>query len=332
MENIKDDARDFGDEYAFGEDVEYSTPKIDHNIRPCGNQGKNTETKKACTIVGAVNQIIRLFGIDLNMEKTNKLYIEAVKYCEKYWYQIGSWRSTPIAINTVCKRRNEIGHKAFNQDKIFRLRLYRSNEKIIEALNNWHLVWYTKNIYFWKDQVDWLVWRDKYPESTWHRLNRKGIKFTKATGGADISQAERWSQDNYSWQQWENFAFKTVKKYINNWIYAYWYLIMPESCMKSNIEDQKEKIAKMKAINSTLWVLTSTRWDMDEAFQELSSSYAQALREQYPDARKLEENQEKKVYQALVDLLSYSWKFAWEEEQKKYSELADFLRKKHDLK
>jgi hypothetical protein len=34
----------------------------------------------------------------------------------------------------------------------------------------------------------------------------------------------------------------------------------------------------------------------------------------------------------LVDLLSYSWKFAWEEEQKKYSELADFLRKKHDLK
>lgn len=71
---------------------------------------------------------------------------------------------------------------------------------------------------------------------------------------------------------------------------------------------------------------------MEEAFQELSSSYAQALREEYPEARAKEENQEKKVYQAIVDILSYSWKFAGEEEQEKYSELANFLRKKHNLK
>lgn len=90
MDNSKDYARDFGDEYAFGEDVEFVIPKIEHNIRPCGNQGKNTETKSACTIVGAINQIIRLFGIDLDMEKTNKLYIEAVKYCENFGYQIGA--------------------------------------------------------------------------------------------------------------------------------------------------------------------------------------------------------------------------------------------------
>lgn len=54
-------AVDYGDEYAFGEEVEYVVPQIKHNIRPCGNQAKNKETKSACTIVGAVNQIIRLF-------------------------------------------------------------------------------------------------------------------------------------------------------------------------------------------------------------------------------------------------------------------------------
>ena len=49
---------------------------------------------------------------------------------------------------------------------------------------------------------------------------------------------------------------------------------------------------------------------MEEAFQELSSSYAQALRDEYKDARPKEEDQAKKVYQAIVDILSYSWKFA----------------------
>ena len=40
----------------------------------------------------------------------------------------------------------------------------------------------------------------------------------------------------------------------------------------------------------------------------------------------------KKIYQSLVDMLSYSRKFAWYEEQKKYEELADYLRKKFELK
>ena len=102
--------------------------------------------------------------------------------------------------------------------------------------------------------------------------------------------------------------------------------------MKTNIEEEKKRIARMKAVNATIWVLTSTRWDMEEAFQELSSSYAQALRDEYKDARPKEEDQAKKVYQAIVDILSYSWKFAWEEEQEKYSELANFLRNKHNLK
>ena len=328
----KSTARDYGDEYAFGEDVEFIVPKIEHNVRPHGNQWENTETKSACTIVWAVNSLIRLFWIDLDKKTTNKLYIEVVKYCTKYWYVIGEWRATPTACNIVCKRRNEIGFKTFKKEKVFRNRLYYSNEKIVEALEKWHIVWFTKCVNFWTDQVEWLIRRDKYPKFTWHRLNRAWVNWISATWGADISKAERGAIDNYHGQVWEFFAFKELKKYINNWLYGYWYLILPESCMKSNVEAEKERIARMKAVNATIGVLTSTRWDMEEAFQELSSSYAQALREEYPEARQLEENQEKKVYQAIVDLLSYSWKFAWEEEKEKYSELANFLRKKHDLK
>jgi hypothetical protein len=42
----------------------------------------------------------------------------------------------------------------------------------------------------------------------------------------------------------------------------------------------------------------------------------------------LEPEQTKKVYQSVVDMLSYSWKFAWYTEQKKYEELANYLRSK----
>jgi hypothetical protein len=60
----------------------------------------------------------------------------------------------------------------------------------------------------------------------------------------------------------------------------------------------------------------------------LSADYAKRLRNDYPDARKLEPEQAKKVYQSVVDMLSYSWKFAWYTEQKKYEELAGYLRQK----
>jgi hypothetical protein len=42
----------------------------------------------------------------------------------------------------------------------------------------------------------------------------------------------------------------------------------------------------------------------------MSADYAKKLRNNYPDARKLEPEQAKKVYQSVVDILSYSWKFA----------------------
>jgi hypothetical protein len=54
-------AWDYGDEYAFGADVEFEIKEITHNIRPHTNQSSHTETSSACTMIGALNQIIRLF-------------------------------------------------------------------------------------------------------------------------------------------------------------------------------------------------------------------------------------------------------------------------------
>lgn len=329
---MKTFAYDYWDEYAFWEDIDYVIKPIEHKIFPKWNQGKNDKTKSACTIVWAVNQLIRLFWIDLDMEKTNKLYISAVDYCVSKWYKVGEWRSTPTACNNVCKWWNEIAYKTFNKEKVFWLRLYWSNDRIIEALDKWHLVWFTKNISFSTDQVEWLVYHEPsmYPKMVGHRLNWSWVKYIKATWWADISKAERWAEDNYHWQIWEFFAFKEMKPYINRWVYAYWYLILPVSRMKSNVEKEKERIAKLKAVNTLIGTLSSTYQDLDNDSQLMMSALATSLRDKY-EWRPLIEDKNKKVLQWLVDYLSYSWKYWDEEAQKRMSELADYLRKTYWL-
>ncbi len=331
MIDLKNPAWDIEDEYAFWEDTQYIIPTIKHDIRPKGNQGMNTKTKSACTMVWAVNQIIRLFWLDLTTEETNNIYLEVVDYCTKLWYVIGSWWSTPKACNCVVKWWNEIGYERYNKEQVFWVQLYWNNPDVLEALDKWHLVWYTKYAQFWKDQVDWYVYRDKYPKTTGHRLNLKWVEYVKSTWWAEKQDSKYGSQDNYHWAIWENFYIKDIKTYINNWMYGNCYLILPISCLLSSIEEEKQRIALMKAVNAVIAVLTSTRWDLPEAYQELSASYAAALRDQYPEARKLMKEQDKKVYQSVVDFLSYAWKYAGEEEQEKYAELAKYLREKFKL-
>ena len=329
---MKNNARDYGDEYAFWEDIEYIIKPIEHKIRPRGNQGKKKETKSACTIVWAVNQLIRLFAIDLDTETTNKLYVEVVKYCVNLWYVIGEGRATPTACNAVCKWWNEIGYKVYWKEKVFWLRLYWTDKNIIEALEKWHIVWFTKCINFASDQVEWLVYHEPeaYSKMVWHRLNRAWVNRISATWWADISKAERWAVDNYHGQIWEYFAFKELKKYINHGVYWYWYLILPESRMKSNIEEEKKKIARLKAVNATIQVLNSTYDELNIEEQLMISALVGELRNT-EWARERINWIEKKVYQAVVDVLSYAWKFAWDEEQQKYAELAAFLRNKYKL-
>jgi hypothetical protein len=50
------------------------------------------------------------------------------------------------------------------------------------------------------------------------------------------------------------------------------------------------------------------------------------MREDYKDARKLENNETKKVGQTLADALSYCWKFMPEDIQKDLSSLASKIR------
>ena len=326
-------AYDNWDEYAFGESTEYIIKKIEHNIFPKWNQWKNKNTKSACTIVWAVNQLIRLFWIDLDMEKTNKLYLSAVEYCVWKWYVIWEGRWTPTACNNVCKWWNEIASRTFNKEKVFRVRLYWNNDRIIEALNKGHIVWFTKYVNFWEHQVQWLVyWNPSiYPKMVGHRLNWSDVNYIQATWWADISKAERWAVDNYHWQIWEYFAFKEMKPYINHWVYAYWYLILPESRMISNIEKEKERIAKLKAVNTLIGTLSSTYEDLDNDSQLMMSALATSLRDKYNTRPFIIDDKNKKVLQALVDYLSFSWKYADEKTQEKLSDLATYLRKNYWL-
>ena len=50
-EENKNNAWDYGDEYAFGSDVDFEIKEITHNIRPRSNQSAHTETKSACTMI-----------------------------------------------------------------------------------------------------------------------------------------------------------------------------------------------------------------------------------------------------------------------------------------
>ena len=326
-------AWDYWDEYAFGSDVIFEIPELKHDIRPKTNQSLNNETLKACTIVGSLNQIIRLFWLELDNKQQDKLAVEVVKYCTQYWYRIGSGWSTVDAINSVAKFWNNVGYKTFNKEKIFYSRVIWGDKRIKEALDKGHLVGFTYSLNWNTDRYAWLVYKDSYPWGTWHRTNIKGVKFVNATSGLKLSEweANEWVHDNY-YIFTNEYYIKDIWKYISKGVYPAFYIVLPRSCMVWTVEEQKERIALLKAVNAVIAVLTSTWWDLPEAYQELSASYASSLREQYPEARKLEKDQNKKIYQSLVDFLSYSWKYLDSSDQVKIAEIAKYLRDKHNLK
>lgn len=322
----------YDDEYAFWEE-DFVIPEIEHNIYPKTNQSKKTSTKSGCTIVWWLNMIERLYGIELSEEESNNLADEVVKYCvEEWWYVIWSWWSTYTAIQYVVKRRNTIWYKRFDKEKVFYSRLLWNNELLREALDKWHFVWFTYNLYFWEDQINWLVYRDKYPSYVWHRTNFVSSKLITSVGWASWEWTDRWVYDNYYWSQWYKYFIKDISKYINKWMYSYMYLILPESCLWMNIEEQKKKIEEEKAVNALIWSLTTVRWSMPEKYQNKLSALAKELREDYPEARTLVEDEKLKHYQSVTDQLSFNWKWAEESEQEEYAKLAKDLRDKFWLK
>ena len=318
-------AWDYGDEYAFGQDVEFEIKEITHNIRPHSNQWSNSETSSACTMIGALNQIIRLFWIDLDTKKANELWIEVVHFCEKFWYKIWNGWDTPTAINSVCKFWNEIWAERFGTEKVFYVRHYWNTEKPKEALEKWHLVWFTMALNFGEDRKKWLVWRDSYPWAWWHRLNWQATKTTKPTWWASEPTADCGVYDNY-YGLTNQYLIRDRSKYINKWMYARAYMIFPQSRMKNTVEEEKEKIAQKKAFNYVLWALSNAYASVPEKYQEKFGELARMIREDYADTRRMETDQEKKSAIAITDAMSYLYKYVNADNQKTFAELAQKFR------
>lgn len=318
-------AWDYGDEYAFGEDVEFEIKEITHNIRPHSNQALNTETSSACTIIGALNQIIRLFWIELTRDESNNLWIEVVHFCEKFWYKIWYGWDTPTAINAVCKFWNEIWSERFGTEKVFYVRRIWNTEKPQEALAKGHLVWFTMALKFGEDRIKWLVRRDKYPWAWWHRLNWQSTKTTKPTWWASEPTADCGVYDNY-YGLTNQYLIRDRSKYMNKWMYTPAYMIFPQSRMKNTVEEEKERIAQKKAFNYVLWALSNAYASVPEKYQEKFGELAKMIREDYADTREIETDQEKKSAIAITDAMSYLYKYVNADNQKTFAELAQKFR------
>ena len=169
----------------------------------------------------------------------------------------------------------------------------------------WDLIFF-KNTYETENEVThvgFYMWNNEMINASWKKVN--------------ICKIDKYRQDHFKWV-WKLSLF--AKDY-------------SKATAKKNYErlsnkEEINQIRTLKAVNAVVAVLTSTWWDLPEKYQNISADYAKKLRTDYPDARKLEPEQAKKVYQSVVDMLSYSWKFAWYAEQKKYEELVNYLRKK----
>jgi len=326
----------YDDEYAFWEEVVYKIPTIKHTIRPKINQGMNKNSKSACTIFWAWSQLIRLFWIDLTREEENSIWLEIVDYCvKKGWYEIGKGWWTPTAVSYVTKWRNEIWYKKFNGEKVFYLRLLWNSQLVKEVLDKWHMVWYTKTIQRAWDQIKGYVDKpaEEYKQMLWHRLNLKGPEYiTVATWWATQGNAKWWSQDNYFEQIGTNFFIEDLGMYINKGVYAYVYIILPESAMNWTTEEEKKRIEETKAVNAIIANLTTTYWSVPGWVQEKSAEFAKQLREEYEDAMPIIWDDVVKSATAVTNTLSYNYKFMPQDFQEKFASLAKELREKFNIK
>ena len=331
FKEVKNAAWDNWDERAWWEETKFTIPEIKHNIWPRTNQGLREKTSSACTIVWALNQIIRLFWLDLTKDESNNLSEEVVGYAAKYWYAPWYWWDTPTAINTVVKWWNETGRSKFWKEKVFRTKFQWNTEKPQEALKKWHLVGFTFALNFWQDRYDWLVWRDSYPAWTGHRTNWQSTKTTVPSWGAKEDTADCWVYDSYYWYT-NQYLIRDRSKYMWKWMYLRGYLIMPESAMDKTIEENKELVAQTKAMNYVLWSLTTAWASVPEKYQEKFAALAKEIREDYEWARQLENEPKKKWAEALTDALSFLYSMADTEDQKKYASYASELRGKYNFK
>lgn len=180
----------------------------------------------------------------------------------------------------------------------------------IKEAEVWDLLFF-KNTYESQNEIThvWFyMWNNEMVNASGKKVN--------------ISTIDKYRKEHFKWVWLLKCFTKNYNKTLANKNY---------NRIKKIVAD-RQYAETLKAVNAVIAVLTSTWWDLPEKYQAISADYAKQLRKQYPEARKLEPEQEKKVYQSVVDMLSYARKFAWAEEQQKYSELNQYLRQKFKLK
>jgi hypothetical protein len=113
-------------------------------------------------------------------------------------------------------------------------------------------------------------------------------------------------------------------------MYVWGYLILPQSCLKKTVEENKEDIKRRKALNYVVMALSTAYQSVPEKYQQEFSKLAKEIRDGNPDVRELIGGEdEKKGAIAITDALSYLYKFADEEDKKKYAGMASNMRKKY---
>lgn len=89
------------------------------------------------------------------------------------------------------------------------------------------------------------------------------------------------------------------------------YLFMPLSAMNNTTpEDEIQRIAQLKAKNSLVGALSSTWNDLPDELKTDASLLANKIRNSDKEVRPQIKEEDKKVYQSVVDTLSYAWKYA----------------------
>ena len=172
-----------------------------------------------------------------------------------------------------------------------------------------------------------MVDKDSYPAGTGHRTNFQRSEDVDTASKKVYKNTQLGVHDNY--HGWVNeYYIKDITKYINKGMYPAVYLVMPESWkVGATVEEEKKVIKEIKAVNALVGVLSSTYQMLPEEIKPKLADLAKTLREKYPEARKLVEDEDKKVYQMVVDILSYAWKFADEGNKEVYAKLAENIRK-----
>lgn len=324
------------DEYAFWEaTLDFEIPTLTKIVEPRINQDKDDTTKMACTIFWPINQIIRLFGLDLTEEESNKLAKSAMEYCKREWGFTGNGRFSSLGTIFTVKRWNNEGRKQFDKPEVIYLVLNRASPRITEALSKGHLLGFTYDDNWFDDAYDdAVVNEDTHPKFGGHRTNIEKAQQRVPHYWKENDNYDATVYDNY-YGYFNNYFIADVDKYLANGIDTNFYLILPKDSLgekaEEKIEEAKQIIKEEKAVNALLWILSSTYHSLPNQ-QERLAELAKSIRAEFSYARELEKDANKKVMQAVVDMLSFAYKYADTENKEAFAKLAKSMREKLKLK